>query len=105
MSKKETINPIMTVGLGSLIDSSDEEFLAHCKDKNVGYCLNLSNLMNLSYEQMIHIKEDLKNTAESGEGSKAEEAENLLKAMYVQMGRVEHKIGLLKGVVKDKTTT
>lgn len=101
---KEALNPIKTEGLGRLIDSSDEDFLYHCSDKNIGYCLSLSNLMRLSYEQMIYIKEDLSATVEKG-GSKAKEAEGILKAMYVQMGRVEHKISLLEKAIKEKSLT
>lgn len=99
--KEQKLDPSKVEGLGVLIDCTDNEFKSHCSDKNVGYCLNLSVLLKLTYEQLLNIKNDLLKL-DSKEG---DEVDTTLKSVYVQMGKVEHKVLLLNQVIKDKSVT
>ena len=84
------INPIKVEGLGELVDCEDKDFLNHLTDKDLGYCLSLKNLFNMSYEQIDKIKGDLMCLKQT------EEVVAHIEALIVNMAKLEHKAYILR---------
>lgn len=95
MSQEIVINPSKVKGIGELIDCSDEEFIKHFKDKDLGYCLNTYKLLNLTFEQLECMIKDLKE-------KNTEEALNTVQALYVNMGYIEHKATILRKEIETR---
>lgn len=102
-SKQIKIDPTKVKGLGELIDGSDEDFKEHFKDKDLGYLLGVSKLLNLSYEQMTCMVNDLVIEKEREEDDeKVNTIIAHIKALYYNMGLLEHKAILLKKEIGER---
>ncbi len=94
----EIINPIKVKGFGDLVDSSDEVFKDHFKDKDLGYCLNVKKLFNLGYDQLIKIKNDLNKMEQTDEVS------SHLEAVIFNMAMLEHKAVILNKEIEERNS-
>lgn len=92
----EIVNPIKIKGFGDLVDSSDDNFKSHFKDKDLGYCLNVKKLFNLGYDQLIKIKDDLT------ESKQTDEVSSHLEAVIFNMAMLEHKAILLNKEIEER---
>lgn len=97
MSEKHLLNPSKVEGLGDLIDSSDEVFMKHFEDKDLGYLLSVSKLFNLTYEQLINMEKDLLALK-----PKTEIVVKHISSLYYYMNRIEHKASLLNAEIKNR---
>lgn len=93
----------MATDLGTLIDCSEEEFTSFCKDKDLGYLSSFHNLLVQTYNEVCGMKEELveKMCADGCEAT--EEETTLLEGLYAKLLRIEHRVFLLKDIIRDRT--
>lgn len=99
----ELVNPCKVKGLGELVDCSDEQFKNHFATKNLTYCLNCYKLLNLTFEQVMKMVNDLVKLAEVKKTENKDHIIDNIKALHVNMGYIEHKATLLLSIIKEKT--
>lgn len=89
--------------LGQLIDCTEEEFREFCKDKDLGYISSFHNLMVQTFNEVQKIKDEFV----SHMGSKpvenhTDEEKSILQGLYSKLMRVEQRVFILRGIIKER---
>lgn len=87
---------------GMLVDSSAEEFKAHCADKNLGYVSSLRNQIAGAYQTFTKMKTDLvEKVKNEGLPEDSREVETI-KGIYAELMKLEEKACLCAEIIKER---
>ena len=87
--------------LGQLIDCTEEEFHKFCMDKDLGYISSFHNLMVQTFNEVLEIKNELVAKMCKTPEIKPEEQE-ILNGLYSKLMKIEHKVFILRSIIKSR---
>ena len=88
---------------GNLIDGSLDDFLSHCKDKNLGYVMSLKNSIAGSYQTLLKVRESLIDKIKQEDLKENSEEMQTLKGVYLEIMRLEEKACACADIIKEKS--
>ena len=87
---------------GKLMDSSEEDFKAHCADKSVGYVSSLRNYIAGAYQTLVKMKDDLKEKIKTEGLSEDSEEMMTIKGIYANLIKLEQKATICAEICKER---
>ena len=90
--------------LGQLIDCTEEEFREYCKDKDLGYIQGFHNLMIQTFNEVQGLKNELvSKMSRVPEEQRTEQEKDTLSGLYSKMLRIEQRVFILRGIIKERS--
>ena len=87
---------------GMLVDSTPEEFIKHCADKNLGYVSSLRNYIAGAFQTLSKMKEDLIQKVKSENLSEDSEEMKTVRGIYVELMKLEQKACICVEIIKER---
>lgn len=87
---------------GTLVDSTPEEFRAHCVDKNLGYVSSLRNQIAGAYQVFTKMKEELVTKVKENNLTEESEEVKTIKGIFVELMKLEEKSCICVEIIKER---
>ena len=93
-----------TTELGHLIDCPEKEFRDYCDGKDLGFICSFHNLMIHTFNEVCDIKDELVlRMSKKSESDRTEEEKTTLQGLYSKLAKMEHRIFILKEIIKERS--
>lgn len=87
---------------GMLVDSTPEEFRAHCADKNLGYVSSLRNHIAGAFQTLTKMKDDLVEKVKKENLPEDSDEIKAIKGIYVELMKLEQKSCICVEIIKER---
>ena len=96
--KEEMLDQVATID--TVLKYSEEELITFCLDKDLGYVMGLKNLLQILFNRMLSVKEDLVDLLIKEPSN--DEAIKVLNGVYSEMFKLEQKSFILGEIISQR---
>lgn len=87
---------------GALVDSTAEDFRAHCANKNLGYVSSLRNHIAGAFQTFTKMKDDLVEKVKNENLSEDSDEVKTIRGIYVELMKLEEKSCICVEIMNER---